>query len=154
MDTHIYLLHAFGIEATPEDVETILDLSNIEDGAIPALEAEAADLRSRLAEVEEQLDGWKDHVAKAKAKIGELKSNVSRSSGLPIESNEHRSRAGAALYYLRQRATVEPVHRGEVAQYVYGERNDLNMSRLALVLNVLKRKGLVRNGPRGYWFPL
>ncbi len=153
MDTHVDLLQAFGIEATPEDVESILDLNNIEGGAIPALEAQADELRSQLSDIEEQLEGWKKVAAKARAKIGELK-NVSRSSGLPIESNEHRSRAGAALYYLRQRATVEPVHRGEVAQYVYGDRNDSNLSRLSLILCVLKRKGLVRNGPRGYWFPL
>ena len=154
MEKFLSLLSAFGIEATTDDVEAIMDLRTIEANAIPALEAEASDLRSRLEDVEGQLDGWKQKASAAHARIGQLKSNVSRSSGLPVESNEHRSRSGAALYYLRQRATVEPVHRGEVAQYVYGERNDLNMSRLALVLNVLKRKGLVRNGPRGYWFPL
>jgi len=154
MDTHVYLLQAFGIEATPEDVESILDLSNIEDSAIPALESEAAEIRSQLADVEAQLEGWRKVAAQARAKIGELKSSVSRSSGLPVESNEHRSRAGATLYYLRQRATVEPVHRGEVTQYVYGNRDDSSMSRLSLILCTLKRKGLVRNGPRGYWFPL
>ena len=153
MEKIISVLSAFGIRATDSDVEAILGLEAIEQNAIPALEEEAESLRAQLDTVESELLEMKRKASECRSRSGDLK-NVSRSSGLPIESNEHSTRTSAALYYLRQRATVEPVHRAEVSQYVYGNRDDDSLKKLALVLHGLKRKLLVRNGPRGYWFPL
>ena len=154
MDKFLSLLNAFGIEATSNDVEALLNLRAIENSAIPELEAEASDLEEKLADVLSKLEGHRAIALTARARIGVLKTNSGNQSSLDVQSNEHRSRAAAALYYLKQRATVEPVHRGEVSRYVYGDRDDSSLSRLAATLNVLKRKGFVRNGPRGYWFPL
>jgi hypothetical protein len=153
MDKFLYLLSAFGIKAAPDDVEAIFDMATIEENALPVLEGEAAQLREQLADLDANIAAMKAEAGRCRTRIGSLKSG-SHSSGLPIESNEHRSRSNATLYYLRQRATVEPVHRAEIAQYVYGDRDKGSLSRLSLVLCVLKRKGMVRNGPRGYWFPL
>ena len=153
MEKFLYLLKAFGIKAAPDDVEAIFKMATIEEGEIPALEAEAAQLREQLSGLEGHIATIKADAQRCRTRIGDLKSG-SRSSGLPVESNEHRSRGTATLYYLRQRATVEPVHRAEIAQYVYGDRGNKSLSRLALVLCALKRKGMIRNGPRGYWSPL
>ena len=148
------ILKTFGIEATTEDIESISELRSIEDDHLPALHAAAVDLQAQLDIVNADIKAAEKAVANHRTRIGFLKSSVGRSSGLPLEPNEHGSRKDAALYFLRERATVEPVHRGEISQYVYGDRDEKSLSRVNMVLTFLKRKGLVRNGPRGYWFPL
>ena len=148
------ILKTFGIEATTEDIESIAELRSIEEDHLPALYAAATDLQAQLDIVNADIEESEKRAANHRTRIGFLKSSVSRSSGLPLEPNEHGSRKDAALYFLRERATVEPVHRGEISQYVYGSRDEKSLSRMNMVLTFLKRKGLVRNGPRGYWFPL
>jgi len=148
------ILKTFGIEATTEDVNSIMELRSIEDEHLPALTAAAADLQAQLDIVNEDIKEVTKKASQYRTRIGFLKSSGSRSSNLPLEPNEHRSKKAATLYFLRERATVEPVHRGEISQYVFGDRCRKSLSRVNLVLNTLKNKGLVRNGPRGYWFPL
>ena len=148
------ILKTFGIEANNEDINAIIELREIEDEHLPVLQETAADLQAQLDLVQADIEKATSQIASYKARIGTLKASTTRSSGLPLESNEHRSRKAATLYFLRERATVEPVHRGEISQYVFGDRMTKNLSRVNMVLNTLKRKGLVRNGPRGYWFPL
>ena len=152
MERILSILSALGIKATAEDVEAINDLHEIEE-TLPVAQERVADLREQLSDAEGDLASVEKVMGDLRIKIGAVKIR-SQSSGLPIESCDHRSRGAATLYYLRQRATVEPIHRAEIAQYVYGDRSDLNQGRLSMVLSSLKRKLLVRNGPRGYWFPL
>ncbi len=152
MEEILSILSALGISATAEDIESINSLREIEE-TIPAAKERVTDLREQLSEAEMDLSVVEKTIDTLRIKIGALKIR-SQSSGLPIESCDHPSKGEATLYYLRQRATVEPVHRAEIAQYVYGDRSDSNLSRLSMVLSSLKRKLMVRNGPRGYWFPM
>ena len=146
------ILSAVGIKANEEDLDTICSLLNRQEALEPAMD-NVMQLRAQLEVAESDLAKIQNGIAAAQSSIGAIKLR-SQNSGLPIASCDHRSKAAAAIYFLRQRATVEPVHRAEIAQYVYGERTDSTLSRLSLILCTLKRKGMVRNGPRGYWFPL
>ena len=152
MEDIISILSAIGIKATQADIEAILSLGETEEQIAQAQE-DVSDLRNALEKREEILMQLQTTADSIRKRVGAMKIR-SQSSGLPIEGCDHRSKGEAALYYLRQRATVEPVHRAEIAQYVYGDRSDLNQGRLSMVLSSLKRKLLVRNGPRGYWFPM
>ena len=146
------ILSALGIKADDNDIEVICSLLNNQEALEPCM-AHVMELRTQLEAAESDLAVIQDSIAAAQVKIGAIKSR-SQDSGLPIAGYEHSSRSEATLYFLRQRATVEPVHRAEITQYVYGDRSETNLSKLSLVLTTLKGKGLVRNGPRGYWFPL
>jgi hypothetical protein len=152
MEDILSILSAIGIKATQTDIEAILSLRSTED-QITLKKVDVQELRDALAVEESVLMQLQTTADVVREKIGAMKVR-SQDSGLPIAGCDHRSKAKATIYFLRQRATVEPVHRAEIAQYVYGDRSDVNLSRLSLVLCALKRKGIVRNGPRGYWFPV
>ncbi len=152
MNKVVFALKAFGINVSSKDAESIIELHALEQ-AVKPLEDEVLGFRTQLKDAEEQLAVLKAEIMQRKSSIARLKKGAA-SIGTPMPEADHRSKSKAALFFLRNRATVEPVHRGEISQYVYGDRSDSSLSRLALVLTTLKRKGLVRNGPRGYWFPL
>lgn len=170
------ILDLVGVKVTKKQAADLGDLHYMNETEIPMAKEQVEDAVARLEDAVDRFESLEDEMANVKADIVAAKADIASAlknrenlmiawgekikalTGILKTPGHDEDPKPARPHYAQQRILDfladrkgRPIHRSEIALEMYGRDEEGQLQQVSNHLTTLKKKGLVNNGPIGYW---